>query len=179
MSVEIPDLVENFDVSAGGRARRLPDRRLINFVNGFDLFRAADKLEQITVATAFAIFQLLDHCRKQHVVQQGRFSRPGNSSDDRKPVDRETNIDIFQIVRARAVDLDPILDRAQRSPRFSGRVTKRRSQTSAGLGELGAFDIAQRSGGNDLPAMRSRARAKINNVISTPHRFVIVLDDDE
>ena len=58
-------------------------------------------------------------------------------------------------------------------------MAKRSLQTSARLGKLGALDVAQRSGGDDFPAMSSSARAKIDNVISAAHRFVIVLDNDE
>ena len=113
MRVEISDLVENFHVSARRRARGFADRRLIDFVNRFDLFGAADQFKQIAVAAALSFCQLLDHCRQQHVVHQGRFAGTGNAGDDRKPPDREANIDILQIVRARAVDLDPALNSAQ------------------------------------------------------------------
>src|SRR5205085_3835805 len=108
-----------------------------------------------------------------------RFSGTGNAGDDRKPPDREANIDILQIVRARAMDLDPALNSAQRSPRFPGRMTKRIFQTTTSLGNLRTFDVAQRSSGDDFAAMNSGARSKINNVISAPHRFFVVLDDHE
>ena len=179
MRVQIPDLVENFNVSAWRRARRLSDRGLINFVNRLDFFRAADELEQVAVAAAFPLFQLLDHRRQQHVVHQGRFSRAGNSSDNGQAADRKPNIDILQIVGAGSVDLNPVLDRAQRSPRFASRVRQRRFQTATGLGILRTFEIAQRSGCDDFAAMTSRAGAEIDNVIGASHRFLVVLDDHE
>src|SRR5207249_1101478 len=66
-----------------------------------------------------------------------------------------------------------------RSPRFPDRVTKRCLQTTSGLRTLRTLDVAQRSGGDDFAAMDSSARAEINNVIGAPHRFLVVLDDDE
>ena len=58
-------------------------------------------------------------------------------------------------------------------------MTKRRLQTTPGLGILRALDVAQRSGRHDFAAVNSGARAKIDNVIRAPHRFFVVLDDDE
>ena len=45
LRVKISNLVENFDVSPRSRSRRLANRRLIDFVNRFDLFRAADQFK--------------------------------------------------------------------------------------------------------------------------------------
>ena len=112
-------------------------------------------------------------------MHQGRFAGTGNAGDDRKPPDREANIDILQIVHPRAMDLDPVLNRSQRSARFAGRMTKRILQTTTGLGIFRTFDVAQRSSGDDFAAMNSGAWAKIDNVIGAPHRFLIVLDDHE
>ena len=56
LRIKIADLVEYFDVCAGRRARRLADGRLIDFVNGFDLTRAAHQLEQLSVTGPLLLF---------------------------------------------------------------------------------------------------------------------------
>ena len=58
-------------------------------------------------------------------------------------------------------------------------MTKRRLQTSSGLGIFRALDIPQCSGRHDFSAMNAGARAKIDNIIGTPHRLFIMFDDDE
>ena len=83
---------------------------MIDFVNRLDFIRAANEFEKLAVAGIFPAVQLLFHRRQQNIAQQCRFSGTGNSGDDRKPADRETNIDILQIVRARAVNLNPMFD---------------------------------------------------------------------
>ena len=52
-------------------------------------------------------------------------------------------------------------------------------QAATGLGIGGAFDLWQRSLGDDLSAMDAGARPKVDNMVRTAHRFFVVLDDDE
>src|SRR5690349_14402047 len=58
-------------------------------------------------------------------------------------------------------------------------MTKRSLQTPPGFGIFRALDVAKSSGRDHFAAVNARARAKIDNVIGAPHRFVVVLDDDE
>ena len=58
-------------------------------------------------------------------------------------------------------------------------MTKRCFQTTSRLGVFRALDVAQGSLRDDFPAMRACARAKIDNMVSAPHRLVIVLDNDQ
>src|ERR1700730_16398525 len=58
-------------------------------------------------------------------------------------------------------------------------MAKRRFQTATGLRILRALDVEQRSGCDHFAAMNSSAWAKVDNVVGPPHRFVVVLDDDE
>ena len=121
----------------------------------------------------------ISHPRPQDFVHQCRFPGAGDSGNYRKPVDRKTDIDIFQVVRAGTADFDPAFNIAQTPPRFANGMTKRRLETAPGLGIFRVLDLAQRSGRDHFAAVNSRARAKIDNVIRAPHRFLIVLDDDE
>jgi hypothetical protein len=49
----------------------------------------------------------------------------------------------------------------------------------SGLRIFRALDVPQCSRRDDFAAVNSRARAKIDNVIGAPHRFVVMLDDHE
>ena len=116
------------------RARCLTDRRLIDFVNCFDFLRSPNQFEQIAISCAFSFFQLLAHCRPNYLVHQCRFSTAGNSCDHRKPSDGEANIDIFQIIRSRITDFDPIFNVAQGPTRSAGRMPKRYFQAAGRFG---------------------------------------------
>src|SRR6266542_1336935 len=41
------------------------------------------------------------------------------------------------------------------------------------------FHVAQRAGRHDLPAVNSSTRTKIDDVIGAPHRFLIMLDNNQ
>src|ERR1700736_5039694 len=58
-------------------------------------------------------------------------------------------------------------------------MTQRGLQTASGLGVFGALDFLQRPRGNDFTAMNAGARTEIDDVIRPPHRFIVVLDDDQ
>ena len=58
-------------------------------------------------------------------------------------------------------------------------MTDWRSQTAAGLRILRLLDFTQRSLRDDFAAVHAGARAEIDNMIGAPHRFFVVLDDDE
>ena len=73
LRVEIADLIEHFDVSCRGRARRLPDRRLIDFVDRLKRFGPCNGREQLALFAALFL-QTFPHCRKQDRTHQRRFS---------------------------------------------------------------------------------------------------------
>ena len=56
-------------------------------------------------------------------------------------------------------------------------MAKRRFQAPGGFGIRIYLDGAQRSTRHDLAAVKSGARPKIDNVIGTPHCFLVVLDN--
>ena len=179
LRVKIPNLIEHFDVGARRGARRFTDRRLIDFVNGFNFFCATNKLEQIAVAHALLFFQLRPHGRPNYLVHQCRFAAARNSRYHRKSADWKTNIDIFQIVRTRTVHFDPAFDITQRPARSADRMAKWRVEATSGLGVWIPLDVAQRASRHHFAAVDSRARPKIDNVIGVPHCFFVVLDHDQ
>src|SRR4029077_6211859 len=82
-------------------------------------------------------------------------------------------------VSPRTSHLDPVFDIPQTSARLSDRMTKRRLQITPSLGISCMLDVAQCSLHDYFAAVHARAWAKIDNVIGAPHRFLVVLDDDE
>jgi hypothetical protein len=41
------------------------------------------------------------------------------------------------------------------------------------------FHVEQLAGRHDLSSMNSSARTKIDNVVGTPHRFLVMLDNNQ
>src|SRR5205814_8710587 len=81
--------------------RCFTDRRLIDFVNGFDLFRAADELEQVAVAAAFLAFQLLDHRRKSTSCIRVDLPEPEIPvMTDKRPTGKRTSTPFKLLARA-------------------------------------------------------------------------------
>ena len=112
-------------------------------------------------------------------MHQRRFSRPGNAGDNGQSTDREPNVDIFQVVRARALDFDPAFDITQRFSRFSDGMANRRLQAAAGHGIFRTLDIAKRSLRDHFATVQARAGAEIDDMIRSPHRLIVVLDNDK
>ena len=78
-------------------------------VGRLEEFRAGDCRNQFPLRASF-VFQRFRHRRQKNRAHQRRFSRARNSGDDREPPNRKSDVDVLQIVRARAVDLDPLVD---------------------------------------------------------------------
>jgi len=124
---------------------------MIDFVNSFDFLRAANEVKQVAIACAFPLFQVLAHCRPNCVVHQCGFAAAGDSRDHRKPADGETNIDVFQVVRARTVT--SIQFSTSRSDRRDPRIGWQSGvlRQRAVLGIRIRFDITQGSADYDSP----------------------------
>ena len=124
LRVEIPNLIEDFNVGPRRRARSLADGRLINLVNGLDWSFIATRKQIAHLSSISAFVDLLASKWQQHLVHQGRFSRAGDSGDDGKPTDRKADTDIFQVINAGAADFDPALNLLQGPPRFPDRMAE-------------------------------------------------------
>ena len=58
-------------------------------------------------------------------------------------------------------------------------MAKRRFQTTCRLRMCISLDVAQRARRHDFSTVNSSTRTKIDDVIGAPHRFLIMLDNNQ
>src|SRR5258706_8723511 len=111
--VDIANGREHARVSCGIRARSAADRRLIDANYFIDVLRTHDRF---VLARLFArAIKLASKCAVKNVIDQRGFTRARDSGDDRHYTQRESYIEIFEIVflgakngQRRAVFLPPL-----------------------------------------------------------------------
>ena len=193
-SEQAADDVERLEIGDGVRARRAADRRLVDHdgagdaVGAFDLFAGqlgAGSVErlggvvELGVVVGLAGFVQRFERAEHHVVDERRFARAGDAGDRDHHAERNIDVDIFQIVHARAgeaehafgVDLAPLAFR--RDAHLSAQIAG--GERAVAIGEQlghGPFE-------DDLAAVFAGAGAEVDDVIGGAHHVGVVLDDDD
>src|SRR6202043_4057379 len=99
----------------------------------------------------------------------------GHTGDDRQPADRESDIDVFKVVRVRAPDFNPVR-LAQRSPGTADRVRHWQLQVFTGH-RIPAFqNLFQWAQEHYVATFSSCARSEINDQIRSAYSPFIMLD---
>ena len=175
---EIADSVEGLDVGDRIGARSSADRGLVHQNDVVDEI-VAFEFAPVWGRRRLPVGLLLGGGQglKQHVMQQRGFARSGHARDGDQHSQGHGEVDIFEIVRPRAGDLD--LPRARLASRrgkldaeFAGEVA-----SGQGTGRLQYFVVA--SDRDHLAAALSRAGAEIENAIRGAHDIGIVLDHQD
>src|SRR5262249_10138146 len=94
---EAPDLVPEADVGGGAGARRLADRRLVDLQHALDVLLAAYRFA--------ADGRLFHHRLVEHIARERRFARAGDAGDGDQSAERQADVDVFQVVQFRLMDL--------------------------------------------------------------------------
>src|SRR5262249_29690194 len=96
------------------RARRAPDRRLVNFNHRVDVLAPHDRT--VRTGALHRAVELLRQRAVKHVVHEGGLARAGNARDDGEHTEWKIDIHVFQVIRDRtqygdglAVGLAPLL----------------------------------------------------------------------
>src|SRR3954466_3946808 len=95
---ELPYLVPEADIGGGTGARRLADRRLVDFQDALDLLRALDGLAADRL--------LLDQRGVQHIARERRFARARDAGDGDQAAERNRDIDLLQVMQRGALHFD-------------------------------------------------------------------------
>ena len=107
---ELADGVEEADVGRRAGARRLADRRLVDFEHARDRLPALDRLAAARPAAAFLRSRSAATRRcevlVQHVARERRLARARDAGHDRQAPEREAHVDVLEVVQRRALDLD-------------------------------------------------------------------------
>ena len=112
----------------------------------------------------------------ENVMQQRRFSRARDTGNRHQHAKRNFQIDVLQVVRARAGDAEFVRPRLAASRRnldakFVGEIT-------AGERVRHLDDLAVSASADDFSAVFSGARAEVENAVGGAHDVGIVLDHE-
>ena len=187
--VDAADLVPEADVGRRARARRLADRRLIDFEHPVEVLRAraprrsragrpARRAAPARAAAApFSPSEALQ-VRVQHVARHGRLAGTGHAGDHHQAAERDAHVDAAHVVQRDALERQHGrggVDGAQRLRR----VQQRRAQEAPGDRARIADQVLHRAGADHLAAAHARAGTQVEHVIGAADGVLVVLDHDQ
>ena len=157
-------------------ARRTADRALVDVHDLVQVLQALDAVVCGRFQRRGAV-QCRGAQREQRVVDQRRLARTGHAGDAGQQADRNFQIDIVQVVAARALEVQRQLLVARRA---LGRNRDLHSpgQVFAGQRVRVRHDFCGRALGDDLAAVHAGARADVDHVVGQADRVFVVLDHD-
>src|SRR5690606_30659761 len=165
------DLVEALGVGARVRARRAADRAL---VDGDDLVERLEPGDRSMVADPIAgAVELAGQGRQQDAVDQRALAGPADPGDRDQDPEREPNVDVGEVLLARAADPDLTARLAPRARDFDALLA---GQVRAGQALARPLDAPGGARVDDLAAEVPRARAEVDHVIGRADRVLVVLD---
>src|SRR5262249_20962489 len=152
LGVEPPDRVPEADVGGWTRARRLADRRLIDFEHAIDRLPAANLLAavELRVPALAPRARELDEIGIEHVARESALAAAGDAGDHVEPAQRNPDLEPFQIVQIGARDDERGLALARHAPRDQ-RMSERRREEASGHRFRRAHQLLRRSLGDDTP----------------------------
>src|SRR5262249_33853954 len=162
---ERPDVVEDAGVGGRVRARRAPDRRLVDVYDLVDLVEPDDAV--VGAGPEPRTVQPVGERAVEDLVDQGRLPRPRDAGDAREDPEREGDVDPLQVVLARAAN-DELA--AAAAPLGRQRDPAGTAQVLAGeRGRIG-LDLLRRPLGDHPAAVLAGAGAAIGDRAGGPER---------
>ena len=113
----------------------------------------------------------------EHLVYQAGLAAAGDAGDGCEHAERYFDVNILQIVLARAAD-EEAFSVSLAVPGWHGYLPRAGEVLARDAPGLGA-DVLHRALGHDLAAVDARAGADVHNPVRRAHRLLVVLDDDE
>ncbi len=170
---QVPDLVEHARVRGRVRARRAPDRRLVDVDDLVDLIEAPHA--PVRARAQLGPVQAVGHRAVEHLVDQRGLARAGHTGHAGEHAERDLRVDRLEVVLARALDLD-VAARAAALARHRDRARAR--EELAGGRVLDGHHLLGRALGHHVAAVLAGARAEVHDVVGRAHRALVVLDHD-
>ena len=162
--------IEGLQVGGGVGARSAADRRLVEQNNLFNERIALDTVAQfLEIDTGALGFE----CFVEDVIDQRRFAGTGDPGHGDHGAEREHDVDIAQVMRARAFHTDHW--RARRAAVLRNLNLQVLVQISAGERLRHLLELLIGRGGHHAPTVFSRAGPQVKDVVSRAHHFRIVL----
>ena len=171
--VEVADVVEEPDVGGRVRARRAPDRRLVDVDDLVDLLQPADP--PVRPRALLRPVEPVRHGLVEHLVHERRLARPRHARDRAEDAERDLHVDLLEVVLRRALHLDV--------PRGPAALLRNRDlelpgEVLAGERVRRAEHVGGGPFGHELPAVLAGAGPEVHQVVGRPHRALVVLDHD-
>src|SRR5690606_12551815 len=117
----------------------------------------------------------------EHVANQRALAAAADARHADEPRERQRNFEAAQVVahdtrELEPREIEPVL--ASLAP-LAERMLRRRREDAAGNRALLGHEIRQRARDDDLAAVAAGTGAEIHDVLRTPDRLLVVLDDDD
>ena len=169
------DRVEDLRVGRRIRSRRAADGRLVDVD---DLVQVTHALEAVEFSRLGAgLVQRPGQGRVQDIVDQRAFARTGHARDAGEPAHGQPDVQVLEVVLARAKNRKPRAVHAAAGGRYGDRLLS--AQVLACQRSRAGGHGAGTALGHDLTAVDAGARAEIHDVVGRPHGLFIVFDDDD
>ena len=174
---QLADEREHPGVGRRVRARRPADRRLIDLDDLVDELDAVDAIVRARLGG-----RPVDRLRQrpvQDVVDERGLARAADAGDRGQRAERNRDVDVLQVVRARAADDDLALRAPAAATRGVGieRSPRRYAPVSEPWPSL--QQLVRRALEDDVAAMLAGAGPEIDHVVGRADRLLVVLDDDD
>src|SRR5579883_3488857 len=172
--IEIADRREETGVGGGVGARGAADRSLVDADDFVDLVDAFDR-----IVRARLLARAVDFAGQRAVenfVDQRRFAAAGNAGDDGKQPERDSDLDVLEIVLARAAD-HKLLAVGLAPYCGYGDVEVARKIAAGERGRV-LGDLPGLAGGDQRAAEAAGAGAEVDHVIGALDGFGVVLHDE-
>ena len=176
--VKIADIVEYLKVRYRIRTRRAADRRLVDERDLVEILVTENARVRKPVGDRFFVAAKFRAQRRvKRFLNERALARAAHARYHAKPVEREFDVQIFEIVAGRPFERNvrPLRHAAVRKTAPdapAGKVTARK-----GIGRV--FDTFDRTLVNDLPPVFARAGTEFDDLVGRAQYRLFVIDDDD
>src|SRR6202140_2170971 len=174
-SEQIANRIERLDLRHGIRSRSAPNWRLVDQHHFLDKLIALQALptRRRPRRSIPRLLLGLRQCPIQHLMEQRRLARSGNSGNRDKHAQRNADVHTLQIVRAHAPNLDLLGTRlAPQRRRLNPQIFRK---IASGQRYRIVHDLVIRPLGNQLAAVLAGSWPQVENPIGRPHNVRIML----
>ncbi len=176
LTEELADAVERVGIGGGVRARRPPDRLLVDHLHRVDVAVAADGVVLADFPVAASPLQALQ-ALVERLVGEGRLAGAAHARHAHDHAEGDVDVDVLEVVLPGVLDREDAfaVDRAA----LGGNVDLLPpAQVLPGERVVALEGFVVGALKRDAPAKRARARAQVDDLIGRLHRRGVVLDDE-
>src|SRR5207302_7666127 len=162
-------------VGRGVRARRAPDRALVDVDDPIDLLEPLDSVAGRRLDAR--ALQTRGGVAEQRVDDQRRLPGARDSGDAREEAERDVDADARQVIAVGAEDLD-LARRVRSGPQARDLDAPLAREILPGDRGRARGDLARRALRHEVPAVGAGAGSQVDDVIRLTDRLLVVLDHD-